>query len=150
MHLINKGLWSSDTLLSFEADGADGGKIVGDGKDLKSFKIEVCNINSFLQEDVDFLKLDIEGAEFEVLNACKKNLRRVKFVFIEYHSFFNENQNLNEILNILRDNEFRIHITSPGLSSISPLNEIIVDNKMDFQLNIFAYKNNESITFKHI
>lgn len=149
VELINKGLWSSDTVLSFQSDGADGGKITTGSKD-SSNTIEVTDINHYLNQEIDFLKLDIEGAEFEVLNACKNNLHQVKRMFIEYHSFYNETQNLNEILNILKKNGFRVHINAPGLTSLSPLYEITVENKMDFQLNIFAYRTDEDSSFKHV
>jgi FkbM family methyltransferase len=148
--LINKGLWSEDTVLSFHSDGADGGKITSDKSDSAASKIEVTNINNFLSQPIDFLKLDIEGAEFEVLNACKNNLHQVNRMFIEYHSFYNEPQKLDELLHIIRESGFRVYVNAPGFSSLSPLYEITVENKMDFQLNIFAYRTNEDSSFKHV
>ena len=50
-----------------------------------SIKFNTVNRNEFLQEEVDFLKVDIEGAEHEVLPAISNNLRNVKFLFLELH-----------------------------------------------------------------
>ncbi|OGM64299.1 hypothetical protein A2961_00205 [Candidatus Woesebacteria bacterium RIFCSPLOWO2_01_FULL_39_21] len=58
--------------------------------------------------NVNFLKLDIEGAEGEVLNDLVKHrrLRKIKNIFLEYHSY--RQNSLAKILNIFEKNSFKI------------------------------------------
>ena len=44
------------------------------------------------------LKIDIEGAEFEVLDDCKNHLNNIENIFIEYHSSNKKPQQLHDIL----------------------------------------------------
>jgi FkbM family methyltransferase len=47
----------------------------------------MCALKKFIQDfkHIDFLKLDIEGAELHVLQDISSELHRVKHLFIEYH-----------------------------------------------------------------
>ena len=54
------------------------------------------------QESVEFLKIDIEGEETQVLEDCAKELEKVKHIFIDFHPLINKNnQSLSQILFIL-------------------------------------------------
>jgi len=89
------------------------------------------------------LKIDIEGAEYEVLMDCRDSLLNVKNIFIEYHSFNISDQNLSEILQILQKNKFRYFIKSPNNKDAPLINKKSKFNPaMDLQLNIFGYKIN--------
>ncbi len=93
------------------------------------------------EEKINMLKIDIEGAEIDVIKDCKESLDKVENIFIEFHSFINKPQELDVILKILSENNFRYFIKQPVDRNI-PF--IIKTNKnypeMDLQLNIFAYK----------
>jgi hypothetical protein len=93
-----------------------------------------------LNRDIDFLKIDIEGAEFEVLNDSIDMLHNVKNIFIEFHSFVGQEQKLPEILNVLKIAGFRLHISAPGLVSTSPLFELQQYAGMDNQINIYGFR----------
>jgi FkbM family methyltransferase len=87
--LYNKAAWVEDTVLVFNSDGADGGS-VGD-KATKSNGndnlVSAIDINTLLNrfEIIDFVKMDIEGAEEKVFPHVEKNLSKIKNIFIEYH-----------------------------------------------------------------
>lgn len=142
IELIQKGLWNNNTSLKFQTEGADAGLIATLNKTTSALvkEIEVVSLKPFLKNRVDFLKLDIEGAETIVLSDIKDELINVERIFIEYHSFVDQPQTLNEIINILTDANFRLHILSPGLSSKAPFVKINTYSNMDMQLNIFGYK----------
>lgn len=135
VELINKGLWDSDKELFFIPEGADAGRI---SNSPTSCKIKVTSLRNFLNSKIDFLKLDIEGAEVVVLNNCKDLLINVENIFIEYHSFEKEPQKLNQLLLILQESGFRYIIKSTGVYSSHPYLEIKKQDGMDLQLNIFA------------
>lgn len=137
--LINKALWKDNSVLNFKPDHADGGKICSSLNE-NTIKIESVRLRDFIDREIDFLKIDIEGAEYEVLKDCKDKLHLVNNIFIEYHSFTNEQQYLNEILTILRDTGFRVNIESVSIRQSHPFIKIEDVNNMDMQLNIYAYK----------
>lgn len=140
--LIQKGLWNSNKVLPFKSEGADAG-LIGeiDRQNLTDEQeIEVISLKTYLQKPVDFLKLDIEGSETIVLRDIKNDLNNVKNIFVEYHSFVNQKQTLNEIIEILTNANFRLHISSPGLTSSTPFIHLNTYNNMDMQLNIYGIK----------
>lgn len=141
VELINKAVWSSETELPFWAEGADAGRLLENSElnDKSSTTVLTTNLRDYLQEAVDFLKLDIEGAETEVLLHCADCLQRISNLFVEYHSFIGKEQEIDAILRVLRHADFRIHI-QPELVSQKPFMERLNKEGMDQRLNIFAYR----------
>lgn len=137
--VVAKAAWINDNDLEFGSEGADGGSIHSEGGKKVSIKAERLKdvIGNF--QSVDMLKMDIEGAEREVLNDCREVLGKVKNIFIEYHDYLEDTQYLSEIISILESNGFRYRITSlpaKGLPMFPPVKK----KGMDLQLNIFARK----------
>jgi len=62
-------------------------------------------LNRFDSPQIDLLKLDCEGFEFEILKDAA-NLARCKFITLEYH--ITENQQLNTLKNLLSNAGFDI------------------------------------------
>jgi hypothetical protein len=83
--------------------------------------------------------LDIEGAEVEVLLDAAGHLGTVENLFVEYHSYTGEEQRVDEILRVLRQSGFRVHIR-PELVADQPFVQRLENNGMDHRLNIFAYR----------
>ena len=134
--LINKGLWSERGSISFFSDSSDGGKV----SEVGNTKVDVTLLSDYLQNDIDFLKMDIEGAEFQVLVEAGENLKNVRNIFVEYHSFKDENQTLPELMVILKEAGFRIYVSAPGFNNPRPFSAINVYKGMDQQLNIFGIR----------
>jgi FkbM family methyltransferase len=141
VELVNKGLWNEQTFLNFFSEGADAGRVATaeDKKDL--IKIPTTLLSPYLKEgQVDFLKIDIEGAEFEVLKESSEYLGNVQNIFIEYHSFAHQKQHLSELLGILERSGFRVIINYIGLTSKSPMLKVEEQMGMDLQLNIYGVR----------
>ena len=110
--LINKAAWDEDTTLKFSSKGADVSRIAYTG-DENIVSVPAFNVSILLNnKPVDMLKIDIEGAEKIVLEACKNYLSNVNNLIVEYHSKVDEEQQLDKILSILRKNDFRIYNTA--------------------------------------
>lgn len=141
VQLINKGLWKEQTTLKFFSEGADGGRVAIKNDTNNLIEIETVKLSNYLKDnEVDFLKIDIEGAETEVLIECQNELKNVKNLFIEYHSFSDSKQSLSTILKILEENGFRYYIEHIGIKSPHPFSKIKECLGFDNQLNIFGYK----------
>jgi FkbM family methyltransferase len=135
--IINKALWKDNKGVRFSSEGADAGLITEN----KGVLIPTINLEELADgQKIDYLKLDIEGAELEVLINSQKILINTEKIFIEYHSFINEKQKLSILLNLLEKYNYRYHINSPGLSSFNPFISLNTYLGMDLQLNIFAWK----------
>jgi FkbM family methyltransferase len=137
--LINKGLWNSEQELSFDSEGADAGRISSNPQNPTTIK--VMSLRQHLAKTVDFLKIDIEGAETVVLKDCADLLHNVENIFVEYHSFVGQEQELPELLLTLKNAGFRLNINTPALKSKSPFVRREVYNGMDMQLNIYGFRN---------
>lgn len=134
-----KALWkSSGELIAFGASGADEGSLFSTSHQIY---VETIRLKDIIcqYEYIDMLKIDIEGAEVEVLKDSKDLLSRVQNIFIEYHSFANRNQELNIILEILTQQEFKYTLI-PARKIKQPFIFKGGQQVMDLQINIFGYK----------
>ncbi len=88
---------------------------------------------------IDFLKIDIEGAEHKVIMDCAEELHRVDKMFIEYHSSPNSPQLLDEILKVVSNSGFRYYIKEASNNYSHPFIRE-KDVLYDLQLNIFCFR----------
>lgn len=139
--VINKALWNSETTLEFISEGADAGRIGNEhNKSNRKTIVSTERLRNYIKKKVDFLKIDIEGAETTVLSDCADLLGNVDRIFVEYHSFVGQHQTCPELLSMLRNAGFRLNISSPGLHSKSPFMNVQTYNGMDMQLNIYGWR----------
>lgn len=142
VELRKEAVWIENTQLSFQSDGNMGSKITDkQNNQEENVKINAVRLKDLITEPVDMLKIDIEGAEFQVLKDIQNVLILVKNVFLEYHGSFAQNSELNEILQILTCAGFSYYIkeatpiyTNPFLKSKAP------NYPYDVQLNIFCMR----------
>ena len=78
----------------------------------KEFKVKQITLDNYLElkgiNKVDFIKIDTEGYEFEILNGLKKNIKHVKVILFEhhYHDMIRKNYNFSDIHMFLKENNF--------------------------------------------
>lgn len=75
--------------------------------------VTAVRLSRFLDEEVDFLKLDVEGAELEVIGELSDagKLRLVRQMLVEYHHHIVRTQDsLSRLLALLEDNGFGYQI----------------------------------------
>lgn len=89
VEFVQKGLWDSEGKLKFDERGLKSSRIVDSSEE--GTLIDVCDIDSLVEnldiENVDFIKMDIEGAEIEALEGAEKVLREQspKVAVASYH-----------------------------------------------------------------
>jgi FkbM family methyltransferase len=137
---IHQAIWINNDGVQFSAEGADGGA-VATGTSAKTINVPSVSLTDVLAKysSIAMLKMDIEGAEVEVIRSAKNDLHKCENIFIEYHSFNGQPQHLHELLSILANNNFRYYVKEEVVLS-QPF--VTKGNKgnMDMQINIFAYK----------
>ena len=122
----------------FEAEGSWGGHI-RDDQNAVGMKVKTIKLDSLLDRHVDFLKIDIEGAETDVIMQSKELIaKNVSKLFLEWHSVENTPQRLGEILSFFEKHGFRYHIKE-ALNRPTPF-FYTPKGRMDSQLDIFLWK----------
>ena len=136
VEIIPKAVWVHSKGVSFTQEGADAGAI---RFDKAGVKVPSVRLKAFLRREkkVDFLKMDVEGAETEVLLDCGADLKIVRSLFVEYHGWPGDSQRLDELLRLLSKSGFRY-----ALKSVSPLEQPLSKDGLisssSLQLNIHA------------
>lgn len=84
-------LWDNNTLIDFYEDGSVSSSAVYIPNQSKSVKKEAITIDSWVKREnilkLDFIKMDIEGAEIEALKGCVETIRTLQpnFAIAAYH-----------------------------------------------------------------
>jgi FkbM family methyltransferase len=136
--LINKALSNIDGPINFFSEGADGGRVFPILEKPSSFSVNSIRLDDLICGPIDFLKVDIEGSETDVICSSNK-IGYAKNIFIEYHSFKSQKQTLNEILQKVSSCGFR-YLIKEQFCSPRPFIEERLQLGMDLQLNIFCKK----------
>ena len=107
--IVDAALGSTVGEMSFAPDGQAGGALVSGVADMR---VRVVTLSQYLTCEVDFLKLNIEGAELDVLREAAERhcLRRVRAMVIEYHGWAGGEQRLGPLLDLLDEQRYRYFI----------------------------------------
>lgn len=138
VQIIQKALWNKEEGTFFSSEGADAGRLADKNEKTNQTTVMTTSLRSYLERPVDFLKIDIEGAEMVVIEDCADLLINVKNLFVEYHSFGDKEQKLDVLLGMLKKAGFRYYIYNFGSLSHHPFEEKKTYLGMDMQLNIYA------------
>ncbi|MBL1434031.1 FkbM family methyltransferase [Candidatus Wolfebacteria bacterium] len=89
----------------------------------KSIKVCVVKLSSYITKEVDFLKIDIEGAEGQVIEELSESnvLQKIRRITMEYHSISGETNLLSGIVSSLEKAKFKISFVS-DVSRVIDLN----------------------------
>jgi len=136
---FQKAIWKEETELTFQSEGTMGSKIGSGADNGKSVSVQTVRLKDLLVRPIDFLKLDIEGAEYEVLMDCGNSIGYIKNLFIEYHGSFAQNGQLNQIFDLVVKNGFSYYIKEATSVYEHPFVPEGV-KEHDVQLNIFCRK----------
>ena len=87
---FNLGLWKTDTKLKFDPSGSEISSIPFEAFKKNLLQISTITINSLrkrIARKIDYIKMDIEGAEIEALQGATKCIQKdhPKFVIATYH-----------------------------------------------------------------
>ena len=138
--IVNKAVWINDAGIDFGSGEADSASLFSE---TNRRRVPSVRLRDYLLREsrVDMLKIDIEGAETDVLIDCRDALTNVHNLFIEYHAYIGHPQTLGVVVQILEENGFRYYIDSNQSRPRPLVNHRYRGNDvMDLQLNISAYR----------
>lgn len=113
-YAYNLAVSDHNGLIGFmEGDG--GQSLLGHIDEESKEKVSCVRLSDRIRSDVDLLKMDIEGAEKDVLKDLQTNdkLRYVKNIVMEYHY---NSLSLDELKSIAKDGHYNLSIDSYGIS----------------------------------
>lgn len=138
--LIIKAVWVNDQGIDFGSGEADAASLFSE---TNRRRVSSVRLRDYLLHEphVDMLKIDIEGAETDVLIDCRDALAHVQNLFVEFHAYIGHPQTLGTVVQILEESGFRYYIDT-NQSRIRPLvnHRYRGNDVMDLQLNVFAYR----------
>jgi FkbM family methyltransferase len=137
--LEQKAVWTHDKGVHFAQQGDMSSHIVNDAAGVS---IPCVRLRDYLTGPVDMLKIDIEGAELDVLLDCKDRLHLVKNLFVEFHGKANDPRKLQQLLSLFTDCKLDYYIKPAGDWAAAPFVNMVNPDGWDVQLNIFCVNNN--------
>jgi FkbM family methyltransferase len=135
----NEAVWSENTFLNFNQEGNMASKIDSNST-VNTVSVKTRRLKDYLIQKIDFLKIDIEGAEYNVLQDIRESLYVVTNMFVEYHGSFSQNNELVEIFEIIKKAGFNFYIKEAANTYSHPF--LPSQKKLDYdvQLNIFCFR----------
>lgn len=106
VRLMRAAVAGRDGSLAFHSDGKYASYLVQDRSapippGWTECRVPCVRLRAYLNEPVDFLKLNIEGAEWETIADSEDCLRQVREMVIEYHHLPGLPRTLHKILEVL-------------------------------------------------
>ena len=139
IRLIPKAVWTRESTLPFRGDGKWSGRVDEEATGDDVPRVPTCRLRDYLTERVDLLRIDIQGAEVDVLLDCADRLGQVQNLAVDYHSVFNRPQRLDELTGLLARAGFRMHFLATPQSD-RPFLYRHLEGGIDAQLHIFAFR----------
>lgn len=140
VELRNAAAWAEDTELTFYSEGSLAGSTEIDFLNKgRSVTVRAERLRDAIADrPVDFLKIDIEGAENDVLPDIADALDRVGLLFFEYHGSAARPQRLGALLQMVSDKGFR-YVINGAHGARLPFVEI-VPHGFELQLNVSCFR----------
>lgn len=81
----------------------------------KAIEVSSVRLSNYINQEIDLLKVDVEGLEELVLKEIESKIDKVKEIFMEFHgSSTNPANDSERILDFLLKNKFKCSITQEG------------------------------------
>jgi FkbM family methyltransferase len=105
-------------------------KSCGVSDDENKYLLEVRKAKDYIEENniqsIDFLKIDTEGHELDVLKGFEEHIQKVKIIQFEYGgTFLDSGLRLADVIQFLTENNFHKfnYLTDDGLEPVSSLED---------------------------
>jgi FkbM family methyltransferase len=132
----NFALWDQNCELDFFTDASSPGALlmsaIASRLPSPSIKVPARKLSDFIEGDVDFVKIDVEGAEHRILKDLVQSgkIRFIRQMVIEYHHRIGQNKSsLAQFLAMLEQSgfEYQIHAVLYPVTSTTTFQDILID-----------------------
>jgi FkbM family methyltransferase len=115
VNVVDKAVWTKDGKMPFFCEGADGSRIVSPSCDQgKSVEVETVDFTKFVSGPIDLIKIDIEGAENQVIPHLGEKLKLVRNIIVECHVNIGDVRPFAKLLEVLDTAGYFVAINSYG------------------------------------
>ncbi len=142
INLHQEAVWIRDEVLAFGVEGdPDAGRIGDPDAVTGTVQVQARDLRSMLDREsrIDFLKIDVEGAESAIIPHIMPCLHKVQSLFVEYHSRPGDPQALGTILRCLEEAGFRYYLKTENRRR-QPFINHGQELGMDYQTNVYAFR----------
>ena len=145
VELRKEAVWTEDTILNFTNEASMSSRIEN-SLTADTVKVDAIRLRDQIVRKVDFLKMDIEGAEFAVLSDLGEKLDMISNLFIEYHGTYGQVAELTSLFTIITQSGFSYYIKEAAEIYKTPfIREKNPQIPFDVQLNIFCFREDRTI-----
>lgn len=139
--LYKVAVWNENKNLVFYSQGSLSGSLESSlSKGKNAIQVKGLRLKEYLTDDeIDFINMDIEGAESTVIPDIKEKLNNVQSIFIEYHSISNQNQKLSDLIRIVEEAGFKYYIRNIE-NEINFIVKNSMESEFDLVLCIYCYR----------
>lgn len=141
--VVQAAAWTQAGSVRFTRDGADAGRVdSASGRD----EVRAIRLADFVPGRVDLLKLDIEGAEYAVLeDLCQTGrIKQIDRVVCEVHGRMPDREGVGRILTRLAEEGFSFTIaaarSAPDLAGPAEPTPFVFPRDGKFLLHLFAWR----------
>ncbi len=111
--IIEAAAWIADGEANWFSEGTDGSRLIWDSLEIsQSVIVPTVDLAHFLEQEIDLIKMDIEGAEFKVIPHLAGKLGSVKNISIECHITEDSYKPLCVLVDTLVDEGFQLSLNS--------------------------------------
>ena len=151
VEIINAALASEPGTITLNSDGGAASHLESykpdDDATWTTFEVPTVRLSDYLDEPVDFMKMNIEGAEYEVLSECEPRLGQIREMNIEYHRLPGVPCTLHKILELLDRNGFVYVVSDFGLAMYgSTRPPVHLDPQARFWRQIYASRAADAVS----
>jgi FkbM family methyltransferase len=101
----NSGAGINEGIKLFFPEKGGGGSMYGPSLS-KKIEVNMIKLSNFINSPIDFIKINVEGMEYDILTEIEPKLFLVGEIVLEYHNFNFLPQTLGNILILLAHNGF--------------------------------------------
>lgn len=115
VRVVQAAAWIESGKASWMCQGIDGSRLSDEAyAGTRITQVETVDLAQYITEEVDLLKMDIEGAEYDVVRHLKDRLPMVKNMSIECHVDQDRVARLGQMLQQLKEAGFNVSLNSIG------------------------------------
>jgi FkbM family methyltransferase len=121
VEVVDAAVWTGNGSASWLVEGIDGSHLCAGDATGKTVTVRTIDLRDYLDASVDLLKMDIEGAEYEVITHAGEKLKNVKAISLECHVDQKTVVSFGGLLRTLSELGFKVSVAG----SVGPWRDLV-------------------------